>query len=459
MRFDSFTIFLIVLIVFVIIIIMTNWLTSPKEGFVSFHSDITTGNNIGTPIYIPQYSVPDTKTVISLYDSIYYDYQNGTLIEVFAPDAAKTPTNDVTGSTITAIAVTPRDGIAAITYTSKNTGSSSTNEYSTPQSLVTSVNSSYNQFQYTSMNTSTHMYQAFYISWNTKTYIHLVNLTSRSNKFGTNLFTYTLDNNGLINSKNTTNLPRLPDLTSVQNNVTLANSRHQTSKYLKDVELYKIATVSASNSKTGNISYDIQRGNIVIDGTGVTKVYNRSGNGNAIDPTASSNSFTEISSTNVFIINDLYPHAAILVIANKYDTIISIITPSTSNYNLLTSVRFNKTQLVTNLASDTENNGSKNNRSDSKKRSNSDNSSDNCNKNRSNKENKKSGSKKYSGNKTDGSHTHSGNNKGGSHTHSKNNKGGSNGEVDGWNNNNWKNSNMIGNDNVISSVCGDEISC
>ena len=378
MRFDSFTIFLIVLIVFVVIILLTKWISCSKEGFVQFHSDITTGSNIGQTVHIPQYSVNDTNTVVTLYDSLYFDYRNGTLIEIFSPTVTGT-SNDVIGSSITQIAVSPRDGAGIVTYSTSSQTKTGVGSYSTPQSLVTSIDKAYNQFQYTSMNTNTEPYQVFYISWYKTTYLHLVNLSStntsnNNNKCGSNLYTYTLNNNGVTNSTSGKNLPQLPDYSSATNIVTLVNSSYTTSAYLKSLPIYKIATsappsgtskgsASATSSPSSiNVSYDISNGNIVIDGTGKTDypyVYNRSGNGNRTTTSDSSSfTFTKISSPNVFIITDLYPYAAVLVIANQYDTIVSIITPSTSNYTLLTSVRFNRKQIVTNIASDSENNGS-----------------------------------------------------------------------------------------------------
>ena len=374
MRFDSLTIFLFVLIVFVLIILLTNWFTCEKETFISFHSDITNGNNIGQTVYIPQYSSPDTKTVITLYDSLYFDYQNGTLIEVYGKNSGGNA-NDVTGTSITEIAVAPRDGSEIINYRTQY-GSAG---YSTNQSLVTLVSPSYNQFQYTTMSKATDIYQALYISWHTNTYIHLINLSSTNmgNKYGRLLYTYILNTNGLINSVEKD--IKLPDFTSAESNVKLVNQYYRTPlDYLNGREIYNIATTTihsvgttspigtesptgtAGPSSTLNISYDISYGNIVITdpaSSNSTIVYNRSGNG-IPSTTVKPDSFEFTKVNSVFKID--FGNASVLVIANNYDTIISIITPSTDNYNLLTSVRFNRTQLVSNITSDTSNNMSNN---------------------------------------------------------------------------------------------------
>jgi hypothetical protein len=369
MRFDSFTIFLIVLIIFVVIILLTNWFANSKEGMISFHSDKTTGNNIGKVIHIPQYSgVKNTNTVISLYDSLYYDYRNGTVIEVFSPKADGTP-SDNTGDTITGISVIPRDGSQIVNYT---TPKSSEGYSSTTQSLVTSVNRAYNQFHYTTTNTNNTKYQIFYISWHTNTYIYLVDLSTTNSEgkiYGSSLFTYILNTNGLITSPRVNNI-NLPPLSSFTNIVTLStNTSHTNIGYVNGANLYKIATstpptgtssgdtsVTTPPSNVKHVSYDTKYGNIVIDGPNQSPiVYNREGNGTSTDSAPDSFAIKRITSPNIFIIKDFEPYAAILVIATGYNTIISIVTPSTENYNLLTSVRFNRNQVVTNISSDTDN--------------------------------------------------------------------------------------------------------
>lgn len=374
MRFDSFTIFLIVLIGFVAVVLVTNWYTNytPKqtETFVDFHMN----QNVGSVVYIPQYSANNTNTVISLYDSLYFDYRNGTLIEVLAPESTS-GTNDLTGASITGISVAPRDGVSQSKYDSQHINSDgSVPGYATPQSLVTSTSVLYNQFPYKTIGTNN--YQAFYFSWNKNTFVHLVNLNIGvdgvigSNGCGSNLKTFTLTPNGLMNSVSITN--DLPDYT---NNAVMVNAAtdtlYRSPSYLNSANLYKIATSSppsgtfnpdnpapagtSNPNNVTNISYDITNGNIVIDGpNGMLKIYNRGGNGTILSGTANSVPFTTLSATNVFTITDLYPFAAVLVIAYQNNTIVSVITPSTNRYTLLNTVRFNKTQAVNNTSTDSE---------------------------------------------------------------------------------------------------------
>jgi hypothetical protein len=371
MRFDSFTIFLIVLIGFVVVVLLTNWFTNykPTETFVNFRMN----QNIGSAVYIPQYSAKNTNTVLSLYDSLYFDYQNGTLIEVLAPESTS-GTNDLTGSTITGISVAPRDGVSTSKYDAQKLNSDgSVPGYATPQSLVTTTPVLYNQFPYKTIGTN--HYQAFYFSWNKNTFIHLVNLnidkdgTIGSNGCGANLKTFTITPNGLMNTVSITD--DLPDYTPNTDMVkATSDTQYRNASYLNAANLYKIATSPPTTglSATGsapvgtsspsgiiNISYDITNGNIIIDGPNdLLKIYNRGGNGSIINGTANSIPFTTLSATNVFVIKDVYPFAAVLVIAYQNNTIVSVIAPSTNKYTLVNTVRFNKTKAVNNTESDSE---------------------------------------------------------------------------------------------------------
>ena len=102
----SFNTFLLLLGLLVIITVgmalYKKWKSSTeKETFVNFQNQPASG----TAIYIPQYTSNPSKTVLSLYDNLYFDTVNGTLIEVFAPPCASGC--DTTGNNITEITVRP----------------------------------------------------------------------------------------------------------------------------------------------------------------------------------------------------------------------------------------------------------------------------------------------------------------------------------------------------------------
>jgi hypothetical protein len=384
MRIDSFTIFLIVLIVFVTIILITNWYKyhscKETESFVDFNAN----ENTGSTVYIPQYSDKDTKSVVSLYDNMYYDYKNGNLIEVSSTSSGK---KDTTGESIKNISIVTRDGLAVKKISSQALNADGTVPvYSSPESLVNSITPLYNQFSYKTGTTTTHPYQAFYISWNKDTYLHLVNLDGKKEvpngtemTGGVNLKTFTFNDTGLKNTTSTYNISNLPSYSSVTNAVSVSCVYNSNKKYLDGKnKLFEIAKTfhktdrdSSESTHSGTsgseqlppineydqstLYFDPLYGNIILDNGKNIKVYNRQDSGKPLTDRFDSVSFSKLSSTNVFIIDDMYPYAAVMVIAEKNHTIISVICPNTNSYTLLTSVRFNINGLVNNEITDTEN--------------------------------------------------------------------------------------------------------
>ena len=384
MRIDSFTIFLIVLIVFVTIILITNWYKyhscKETESFVDFNAN----ENAGSTVYIPQYSDKDTKSVVSLYDNMYYDYKNGNLIEVSSTSTGK---KDTTGESIQNIRIVTRDGLAVKKISSQALNADgSVPTYSSPESLVKSITPLYNQFSYKTGTHTTDPYQAFYISWNKNTYVHLVNLDGKKDlpngvemSSGVNLKTFTFNDTGLKNTTSSYNISHLPSYSSVTNAVSVSGVYNSNQKYLDGKnKLFEIAksfhktdresSESLPNGTSGpdqlapineydesTLYFDPLCGNIIVDNGKNIKVYNRQDNGKSLTDRFDSVPFSKLSTTNVFIIDDMYPYAAVLVIAENNNTIISVIRPNNNIYTLLTSVRFNKDGLVNNEMTDTEN--------------------------------------------------------------------------------------------------------
>ena len=73
-------IFVIILLLLVILTFLCKLPCFSKEGFVSFLHD----QNTMTEQTIPQYS-PSEK-LYKLYDNLYFDIKNGTLVEVGSPN-------------------------------------------------------------------------------------------------------------------------------------------------------------------------------------------------------------------------------------------------------------------------------------------------------------------------------------------------------------------------------------
>jgi len=362
MKLDAFTIFLIILGLLVVVAIFINLTTKRKETFVNFQNNQP--SSYGKNIYIPQYSSDSTQSVLSLYDNLYFDTQNANLIEVYSPSCPPGNTGalckDLTGASISEITVVPRDGLSLTSYPSGPLKPDGTViPFSTPQSQQTSVNPAYNQFTYTTTCDSTDIYQVFYVSWFTNTYLHLINLNSET--AGTNVKTFNLSETGLVDVVTYPTGSKLPPFT--KSPPALNDSNNNTSatdpNYLNGVvKLYQLAAMTMSTT-TIRLLYDITNGNIVVNlGTGTYNVYNRAGTGAPINQNTIKNNtpLTQLSKTNTFMINDL-PNVAVLVLAYQYDTVICVITSrsGSNEYKMVYSYRFNQSSLVNNSSNDSEN--------------------------------------------------------------------------------------------------------
>jgi len=362
MKLDAFTIFLIILGLLVVVAIFINLTTKRKETFVNFQNNQP--SSYGTNIYIPQYTTDSTHTVLSLYDNLYFDTQNATLIEVNSPSCPPGKTGalckDLTGASISEITVVPRDGLSLTSYPSGPLKPDGTViPFSTPQSQQKSVNPAYNQFTYTTTCDSTDLYQVFYVSWFTNTYLHVIDLSGVNT--GINVKTFNLSATGLVDTITYPTGSTLPPFT--KSPPALNDSNNNTSatdpNYLSGaVKLYQLAAETTSNA-TIKLLYDITNGNIVVNlGTGTYNVYNRAGTGAPANQNTIKNNtpLAKIEKTNTFMINDL-PNVAVLVLAYQYDTVISVITSrsGSNEYKMVYSYRFNKTGLVNNSSNDTDN--------------------------------------------------------------------------------------------------------
>ena len=344
MKFDKFTIFLLLLGLLVIITLGMNFRSkTPLESFVNFQNQPAAG----TSVYIPQYSADSTRTVLSLYDNLYFDSKNGTLLEVFAPACASGC--DTTGKEITYLSVASRDarGITAMpTFLDAN---GNVKPYDSPQSKNTVIQPLYNQYVYTTSCVNTSIYQLIYVSWNTDTYLHIIDL-SASLTAGTNTKTIHMDANGFVDAQSTFSPTTLQPYSS---SVSTFSPNAAGSLSATSVSGYGASLLKLGNDTTNNaIYYDVANGNIVLNNGGTFKVYNRGGSTvqNLAQPSTTWNPLTV---TNTFTINDT-PGLSILVSAHKNDTIINLLVPNQNKYKLIYTYRFNKTGIVLSVANDSD---------------------------------------------------------------------------------------------------------
>lgn len=344
MKFDNFTIFLLLLGLLVIITLVMNFRkVSPLESFVNFQNQPAAG----TAVYIPQYSADSTHTVISLYDNMYFDSKNGTLLEVFAPACASGC--DTTGKEITYLSAASRDarGITAMpTFLDAN---GNVKPYDSPQSKNKVIEPLYNQYVYTSSCPNTNIYQLIYVSWNKNTYIHIIDLSASLTE-GTNIKTVHMNANGFVDAQSNFTPTTLQPYSSPVSTFspTAAGSLSATS-----VTGYGASLLKLGNDTTNNaVYYDVANGNIVLNNGGTFKVYNRGGSTiqNLAQPSTPWNPLT---TTNTFTINDT-PGLSIIVTAHKNDTVINMLIPNGNKYRLIYTYRFNKTGIVMSAANDSD---------------------------------------------------------------------------------------------------------
>lgn len=357
MKFTRFTIFFVLLVILVILFFVYQWLNSGKETFVNFQNNTpnTYGNN--HKVYIPQYSTDSNQTVYSLYDNLYFDAKNGTLIEVYSSSCTNGDNSavcrDITGASISKIICIPRSGWQYSEYISRPLPPDNTvPTNSTTESAIATVSPSYNQFIYTSSCTTTDIYQVIYISWYTYTWLYVINITKST---VVKLFHFSASG-WLDETPVTTALIPLSGEQAVLNNSVKDNTTYTDSNYMQgNASLYQITSIT-NTATPPSLNYDIKNGNIVINkGNGTYNVYNRSGSGNVI-PNPQASPVTQLTSTNTFTINDL-SNVSVVVIAYGYDTIMTLLTslPDKTGYKLLTSVRFNQTSMVNGSTNDVAN--------------------------------------------------------------------------------------------------------
>ena len=362
----SFNIFLLLLGLLVIITIgfalYKKW--NQRETFVNFQNQPATG----TAVYIPQYTANPNKTVLSLYDNLYVDPANGTLIEVFAPSCSSGC--DTTGQNITEITIAGRDGSELSSIATILDGKGSVKPYSSQLSEITNMSQLYNQFIYTSSCPFTKIYQVIYISWYTDTYIHIIDL-SASTLEGTNLKTVHMDYQGIVDSQTVYSVQKLVPYSklsptmSLPNNLSILNT-------VTDPAYSATITILGTDANNNTIGYDIANGNIVLKINGPTGTaspsktstpnrgvrhiaYNR--NGKSVSISSPTTAWETISTTNTTIINDI-PNVSVIVSAYKNETVISILVPTVNKvYKLLYTYRFNKNGYVYNGQTDKDNTG------------------------------------------------------------------------------------------------------
>ena len=362
-------IFVIILLLLVILTFLCKLPCFSKEGFVSFLHD----QNTMTEQTIPQYS-PSEK-LYKLYDNLYFDIKNGTLVEVGSPNKDNitiTETNfdwekymadysgDLTAEVTDAAtawthyndvgkaqqkvahAKLPFDNegntINNITTLHRNSEESFTYEITAPEQRLptpaTNLMSSYKTVEFISdsnTNRPTDAYHVLYMAWDKKTYLHVLNTTN--------------DNNNSLTNKYSHVASYLFSNTSTAQNIDHNNEEMYITDYIQDVDANNNKNVLEQkyNSErevyqiSKNVKYDMKGGNILVfnddDNTievlkrdsNVNKITIRLNDSNTDERTFGNNETYTSVDFNVRTLEDRKGGNTVLYITDAYNTIVAII--------------------------------------------------------------------------------------------------------------------------------------
>jgi hypothetical protein len=311
MKLSPVMIFILLLLFLVISVVFCRWAMHNMDGFVGYNFDVEPL----TTVKIANYS--DKNNLYKLYDSLYFDNQNGNIVEV--DSAAR-----VTGNTvpvITDLHIVPRIGDTAISYSLPTTSSV------IPVPANTIANS-YKSKAFATLGKNTDGYTVFMMPWHDNTYIHVIDdSVSNPMNIGTYAFTYSAsamqylykDVDGTAMNGVTTSRAD----SSAANNTMVIDKIYNTKRKVYQISEY--------------VKYDISNGNILVGANdNVLKVYSRNGSTSQTltssttktgDDTNNGDDQTNVASVNFSprIIYDLLGQNMILYVPNAKKTLVALI--------------------------------------------------------------------------------------------------------------------------------------
>ena len=325
--------FLILLIVLVISVIFGKLLN--LEGFVSFAQS----KNSSETINIPQYS--SSTNVYKLYDNIFVDNKNANLIEVDSTTYVVGGNTDLSGTTITKIYATSRDGDTK-SYASVVTNGV-VSAVDTDKSLIKTKTSSYHSLSYQTQSGNTDKYSVLYIPWDTNTYIHVINNTNN-----TNIGTFLFGSGSVMDQILYTDASTISITNSITDKDSDINTLVKDTVYDANKYLYKLST---------NVKYDISNANLIIKNSdGSSTIYDRSKRSYEIKTGSISESAKTAIALNTvsnigynsWVVTDSVGQKIVLYCSSAINTIVAIVNynSTTKQYYLANVARFNSSTLV-----------------------------------------------------------------------------------------------------------------
>ncbi len=261
--------FIILLVVLVIATAVKN-LGLVSEGFISYLNSASSFTDQKV------YAYDKTRNITKLYDNIYYDPRNANVVVVYGSEY--TNTDDNTGATVTQIDIVPRVGTNVVSY---NKGADnaimSTTRDESKKSTVDAVDTMWLKKFETN--------QVCYVTWGTKTFLYVMNLSSASTAGNTFVGNTSVTYSG---SYNPATIAYFKEKTLVNSSKYFAGSQDLDSKrtiYLQSSYTYTsdgnddknvIETFYDPNKGVyqlvNNVKYDVASGNLLIQSkTGTNK--------------------------------------------------------------------------------------------------------------------------------------------------------------------------------------------
>jgi len=180
---DLWSLVIFVLLLFaIVLLIVFQYFSKENEGFISFNYGTHTLDFVIVPTYSPKIQV------CLLYDNLYFDTNNGNLIQVLGSAYnSTTPNVDISGNSITSVIVTTRNQTMTtnVITTSLDSSNKITNKDSS-QSQIKSMNNAgaFTNWIYSSngsFSNNTDNYQVLYIAWNNYTFIDVIDTSNDQN--------------------------------------------------------------------------------------------------------------------------------------------------------------------------------------------------------------------------------------------------------------------------------------
>lgn len=278
------TLFLILLLVLVLSVLFSKYFPE-KEGFITFAQEKAPLE----PVFIPSYS-SSTTTVVKLYDNAFFDMRNANLIEVDGDVVVSEsgPSGNVMGNTSSfggnvipsGLPMGTSEGFSSISkiYVLKREEPTLAAEYravvstdgtvvpvDTPESQISTTSSVFLTKMYNTKSDATDKYQIAYITWGTRTYIHLIRLGSSPKHISSYL----------MGENSAGHLKMYPD-TTISVGPYVDDADADNGKFVR-VPLYDGSANIYQLSKS--VRYDQRNGNLVIfdKANNALKVYGRNG--------------------------------------------------------------------------------------------------------------------------------------------------------------------------------------